>query len=241
MISIVIPTLNEEAVIGATITALKSGLSHPHEIIVSDGGSNDRTVMIARETADRVIVHEGPERQTIAAGRNAGAKAAQGEFLVFFDADCVISEPDRFFTRAFRHFEQNHALVGLTAYLRVFNKDETTGDRFFGWLRNFAALIGNNVTHRGDSPGGEFQMVRRDAFWKIGGYREELVTCEDRDLFRRLARVGRTKSDAGLTVYHTGRRPHTLGWPYLIGLFLVNTLSFRLRGRALSKEWTPVR
>jgi glycosyltransferase involved in cell wall biosynthesis len=241
MISIIIPTLNEQNVIAATIVALKSKLNYPCEIIISDGGSTDETVQAARQHADRVIVHQQSERQTISGGRNAGAKASRGEFLVFFDADCVIPDPNNFFARALRQFERDNELVGLTGYLRVFPENETMADRFVGWILNFGARIGNNLFHTGDAPGGEFQMVRADAFWKIGGYRENLVTCEDRDLFRRLARIGRTKTDAELVVYHTGRRPHAVGWPYLIGLFVVNTVAFRIRGRPLSKEWTPVR
>ena len=84
-------------------------------------------------------------------------------------------------------------------------------------------------------------MVRREAFAAIGGYREDLVTREDRDLFIRLAKIGRTMSDPDLVVFHSGRRAHALGWPRLIGLFLLNTIFFHLRGRMLSKEWKPVR
>jgi hypothetical protein len=67
------------------------------------------------------------------------------------------------------------------------------------------------------------------------------VTCEDRELFARLARVGRVRSDPTLTVFHTGRRAHNVGWLRLIAIFLANTLSFRLRGKAFSKEWSVER
>ena len=101
--------------------------------------------------------------------------------------------------------------------------------------------IRNNVCHKGDAPGGEFQMVRARAFHSLGGYREDLVTCEDRDLFARLAGLGRVRSDPQLTVFHTGRRAHNIGWPRLILVFFVNRISFRLRGKAFSKEWTVER
>lgn len=241
MISIIIPTLEEAKVIGQTIARLKKELTLPHEIIVSDGGSTDDTAAIARGVADSVVVHDGVTRQTIAQGRNDGARLARGDFLVFIDADCVIPEPDRFFERALAQFAADEHMVALTVNLCVFPGTETLGDRLIVPLRNKAVRFVNNTLRRGECAGGEFQMVRRAAFETVGGYRAELVTCEDRDLFMRLAKIGRTKSDGALTVYHSGRRPHIEGWPRLIARFFVNSISFSLRGRPVTKEWKPVR
>ena len=93
MISIVIPTLNEERRIGQTLQRLRDTLVGDFEIIVSDGGSKDKTADIARALADKVIVHSGLDRQTIAGGRNAGAKVAAGEYITFLDADVTIPNP----------------------------------------------------------------------------------------------------------------------------------------------------
>jgi glycosyltransferase involved in cell wall biosynthesis len=73
-------------------------LTHQHELIVSDGGSSDGTVELAGKYAAAVMVFSGSGRQTIAQGRNDGAKTACGDFFIFLDADCVIPEPDRFFS-----------------------------------------------------------------------------------------------------------------------------------------------
>ena len=186
-------------------------------------------------------MHDAPERQTIAQGRNAGAAAARGEFLVFLDADCSLENPETFFREAVAHFAADPNLVGLTARLRVHPAEETLADKLVFGLTNAITRFGNNVRGTGEAQGGEFQMVRADVFRSLGGYREDLVTCEDRDLFRRLARVGRVYSDPSLTVFHTGRRAHNVGWPRLILTFLANTISFRLRGKSFSKEWTVER
>ena len=98
-LSIIVVTLNEESVIKDTITSLKS-LTIPHEIIVSDGKSTDKTAEIAKQYADKVVVYSGIPRQTIAMGRNDGAAAATGEFLVFLDADSRILHTDEFFNEA---------------------------------------------------------------------------------------------------------------------------------------------
>ena len=241
MISIIIPTLEEEKAIGETLRALKSQLTLPHEIIISDGGSTDRTVEIARPLSDKVIVYAQPPRQTIAQGRNDGAKAARGDFFVFLDADCTVPEPDHFFRSAIAQFEADKELVGLTSHLRFTPGTETLIDKLFLGFENLAIRLKNNLLGLGDSAGGEFQMVRASAFTAIGGYRADLVTCEDRDLFSRLSRIGKTRFDHQLTVFHPGRRVHQVGWPRLIFLFVVNTLSFRFLAEFGSKTWSLIR
>jgi len=82
-LSIVIPTLNEAAVIGATLAALAPLRARGHEVLVADGGSEDGTRDIAARLADRVIeAARGRARQM-----NAGAAAATGDALLFLHAD----------------------------------------------------------------------------------------------------------------------------------------------------------
>lgn len=241
MISIIIPTLQEEKAIRGTLCSLKEELSLPHEIIVSDGGSSDRTVELARPLVDKVVVYQGATRQTIAQGRNDGAKVARGEFLLFLDADCAMPQPDDFLARALSHFQADTNLVALTGNVRVFPDKATLRDRIVFGAMNFAARVQCNVLGGGGCVGGEFQMVRKSAFDAIGGYREDLVTLEDRDLFLRLSRNGRKYFDPALTIFHTGRRAHIEGWPRLIVRVLLNLLLFQACGRVRSTEWRPVR
>jgi rSAM/selenodomain-associated transferase 2 len=82
-LSIVIPALNEAQVIGASLASLAPLRARGHEVIVADGGSEDRTREIAAQLADRVVVaSRGRARQM-----NAGAAAANGDALVFLHAD----------------------------------------------------------------------------------------------------------------------------------------------------------
>jgi glycosyltransferase involved in cell wall biosynthesis len=240
MISIIIPTLNEAKIIESTLRTLAATLTMPHEVIVSDGGSSDQTAELAARYANTVVVFSGQRRQTIGEGRNDGAKAAAGEFLVFLDADCVIPEPDRFFTQALAHFERNPGLVGLTAYLRVFPADETLGDKLVSGVANLGLWVANNILKRGASFG-EFQMIRREAFARLGGFRADLIAFEDADMFRRLSRIGRTMIAPKLRVLHSGRRGHRVGQPRLIATWLVNLVFVAIRGRPFSKEWKPIR
>lgn len=241
MFSIIIPTYNEEKIIEATLGAVAATLTLPHEIIISDGGSTDRTVALAAPYAAAVVVHSGSSRQTIARGRNDGAKAAApGDFYIFLDADCTIPEPDRFFARALSRFEEDPKLVALTAPLRVIASSETLGDKIVHGLANVTLRVSNNLFNRGHS-WGEFQMIRQDAFIRLGGFREDLVTTEDADMFRRLSKIGRTRLDPQLRVLHSGRRSHQVGWPRLIFMWLVNSIFFSICNRSFTKEWTVIR
>ena len=240
MISIIIPTLNEAKIIESTLRTLAATLTLPHEVIVSDGGSSDRTAELAARYANTVVVYSGAGRQTIGEGRNDGAKVAAGDFLVFLDADCVVPEPDRFFAQALAHFDRDPRLVGLTAYLRVFPADETFGDKLVSGVANLGLRVANNILRRGASFG-EFQMIRREAFACLGGFRADLIAFEDTDMFRRLSWIGRTMIAPQLRVLHSGRRGHQVGHPQLIAMWLVNLVSVAFRDRTFSKEWTPIR
>jgi len=240
MISIVYPTLNEESVIGDSLRAMRAKFTLPHELIVSDGHSTDKTVEIAKSLADIVVEHNTPERQNIAQGRNAGAKAAHGEFLVFMDADSRIPDPDAFFTRALAHFEKDPRLTALAVRLKVWPKDETFADKVIFGIMMFNLRLMNNVFHIGESPG-EFQMMRKSVFDRLHGFDEHLVTREDSDMFLRLSKAGHTYYDTHLTVYHSGRRAHKLGWPHLLWVWMTNVVWVALFHRAKTKEWKVIR
>ncbi|MDE2188181.1 MAG: glycosyltransferase [Patescibacteria group bacterium] len=241
MISIIIPTKNEGKIIEATLNNFKKNFSLPHEIIISDSNSSDNTLEIAGRLADKVVTADPAIKQNIAVGRNAGAAAAQGDFLVFFDADCSVKNPDNFFTIATDDFKKNPRLVALTGWLRVLPEHETFADKAVFILQNIWMMFVNDVLRIGTSPGGEFQMIRTDVFRKLGGYNERLVASEDVELFGRLAKEGRVRLDHRLKVFHTGRRAHQVGWPKLLSLWFMNTVSMMTRGEAYTKEWREVR
>lgn len=86
--SVIIPAYQAEGTVGSCVRALNAQTvpRDHYEIIVVDDGSTDRTASVARQAgADRVLTipHGGPS-----AARNAGVEAAQGEIVLFTDADC---------------------------------------------------------------------------------------------------------------------------------------------------------
>lgn len=87
-LSIIVPVLNEAAVIGETLRSLAPFRAHGHEVIVADGGSEDATRELAAPLADQVLqAPRGRARQM-----NAGAAAASGDALVFLHADTRLPE-----------------------------------------------------------------------------------------------------------------------------------------------------
>ncbi|MFA6552017.1 MAG: glycosyltransferase [Candidatus Paceibacterota bacterium] len=239
MISFIVPTLNEESVIERIIKCL-SGYSGDKEIIVSDGRSSDKTVEIAKRLGAKVVIEEGTKVRNIASGRNWGAKHASGDFLVFIDADVFIPDINRFFSKALKIFEVRKKLVAMTVKIKVFPKMATLPDKMvFGYM-NFFHFMVNNVFCYGVSPG-EFQMMRRQVFDKVGGFNERLAASEDYDMFMRISKIGRTRFEKELTVYHTGRRAHTIGWPRLLTKWFLNSFYMFFFDRSFDYKWREIR
>ena len=91
MISFIVPAYNEELELASTIASIRaaaSGVTQPYEIIVVDDASTDATAKLAAQAGARVI---SINRRQIAASRNAGARAAEGDYLFFVDADTRIN------------------------------------------------------------------------------------------------------------------------------------------------------
>lgn len=239
MLSFIIPALNERQTIEQTLRCL-SAYSGAHEIIVSDGNSTDGTVEICRRFADRVVVHEEPHRQTIAEARNVGAAAARGDYLVFVDADVLVPDIDDFFRIAHAVFDADDRVVALTGKYRVVPEKATAADKYVFTMLGVQFQVQNNLLGLGGA-GGEFQMIRAEAFRGVGGFDESLAAAEDMDLFRRLSRIGRTRFERRLTVYHTGRRAHAVGWRTLLWQWFSNSVSVFAFRRSASKEWTVIR
>ncbi len=171
-ISFVIPTLSEEQFLEKTLANLNN-LSIPHEIILTDGGSKDRTLEIARRYTNKIVVWGESRRQTFGEAKNAGAALATGEFLVFIDADVIIPSPQAFFEEFLRVFNANPKLLASTVPLKPLAENRSLADAFFCAPLNWFYVISNNLFHSGNSSG-EFQMIRRSAFEKIGGFVEGL-------------------------------------------------------------------
>ncbi len=239
LISIIFPTLNEEKMIARVVGAFSS-MKMPHEIIISDGGSKDKTVEIAQSLGAKAFVHDGSYRQTIAAGRNVGGVNAKGDILVFLDADVLVENPDHFFNEVVSYFDAHPETVAVSPALKVLPEYAAGADRLVMRGVNISYKAMTNALRMPSAPG-ECQIMRKSAFDKIGGYNAKLVACEDLDLFKRLGQIGKIRFLGHIFVSHTCRRAHKTGWPKLLSTWFINAASFNLRGSVISKEWKPIR
>lgn len=212
------------------------------ELIVSDGGSTDATLSIAERYATTIVVHDGKERQTIAGGRNAGAHMARGQVIVFINGDTVPANLDRF-TACVLDFAVRQGRYArasaLACPVRFRQGEERLPDILFH-------LFYNSYVHalsmlRIGAGRGECQVVRRDVFERVGGYRSELVAGEDFDLFARIGVRARVRFAPELLVYESPRRFRKFGYFRVLFTWTINALSVLIRGRSSSDEWEPVR
>jgi rSAM/selenodomain-associated transferase 2 len=171
-LTIILPVLDEAAIIVAALQALKPLRGRGAEVIVVDGGSRDGTAKLAQPLADHVIA--APRGR--GAPLNAGAALGSGDALLFLHADTALPpDADRLIGdslsgRAWGRFDLRiagrHRLLGVVA-------------RMINWR--------SRVT--GIATGDQAIFVSREAFSAVGGF-PDLPLMEDIAMSRRLKRLG---------------------------------------------------
>jgi glycosyltransferase involved in cell wall biosynthesis len=243
-VSVIIPTLDEVKRIGSLLETFTPALRQRFEleVVVSDGGSTDGTLDIARRLADRVVVHPGPEPQNIAAGRNAGAAAARGNTLLFFNADVRFPEdPEGFLADLIAAAEHGAA----TCRVGVHPDEATFADRLVLGTCN-VLFFGLNLVGGGMGRG-ECHAVRRDVFAAVGGYNEAYAAGEDFDLYHRIAQRARERGEGRIrflwrwTLFEDPRRYRKVGYARTMWDWFRNSFCVAFLGRSYSDSWEPVR
>jgi len=179
MISFVVPAYNEEALIGRTLEAINRAAQccdEPYEIVVADDASTDGTSGVAEANGARVI--RVINRQ-IAGTRNAGAREARGDKLVFVDADTVVNAD---VVRAAIDAMNCGAVGGGSAV------------SFDGRVPPYAKVMQPTLVKLFRATGiacGCFLFCTRRAFEAVGGFDEELFASEEIWMSQGLKRQGR--------------------------------------------------
>jgi len=181
VISVVIPALDEEASLPATVRSCRE--AGECEVIVADGGSRDLTVEVARRLADRVVAaSSGRARQM-----NAGAGVARGDILLFLHADTLLP-PGALDAVAGALRDRN---VAGGAFRVALLPSPGAG----AYVRAMLALTGRMITLRSSltrsRTGDQAIFLRAETFRNVGGY-PEIPLMEDVELSRAMRRKGRT-------------------------------------------------
>ncbi|MGO9453488.1 MAG: TIGR04283 family arsenosugar biosynthesis glycosyltransferase [Candidatus Binataceae bacterium] len=173
-LSVIVPMLNEERTIAATLAAIRDG-APGSEILAVDGGSSDASIAAASSLATRVIMCErGRARQM-----NAGAAAASGHMLAFVHADTIVPKS---FARDIERALSDPAVVGGRFDVEL--DDSALPYQLIGMLITIRSRISRTGT------GDQAIFVRHDVFDRLGGF-PDLELCEDLDFARKLKRAGK--------------------------------------------------
>ena len=203
-LAFVIPALNERDSIGRTLDSIRAHAADlVGEVLVVDNGSSDGTGDVAISHGARVLNHPSG---TIAAVRNAGARACRGSILVFLDADVSLTQA----------WEDN-----ISGCLDLLQREPSTvsGSRcapvdensflnrfWFSRLHSTRAQSYINSGH---------MIVTRELFDSLGGFDEDRETAEDHDLCTRvIAFGGNVRSWPSLHVVHHGYPVSVRGFLY---------------------------
>ena len=195
-ITVILPAFNEEKLIASALKAVGSALDAftaagwQSEVIVCDNASTDETATIARRSGARVIFE--PVNQ-IARARNRGAAAADGDWLMFVDAD---SFPTRALFERVRETIANGKIAGGGALVTL------VGIRGFPWL---IAQFWNGLSYMARWMAGSFIFCETALFRELGGFNEALYASEEIDFSRRIKRWARRNR----------RQIKIIGWPRL--------------------------
>jgi glycosyltransferase involved in cell wall biosynthesis len=240
LISVIIPTLNEEKLLPRLLDQLSDQnlkSKYEFEIIVSDGGSKDKTLEIAKNYTDKIVVYQEKRRQKISEGKNAGFKISMGEILVFICADCRIENPEMFFDYVSNF--KNSKYLAATFWFDVFPEEKKWSDyifhTFFNWLIKLLNYVGNGMGR------GECQVIKREVFEKVGGYNEELTAGEDYDLYTRIRKLGKIDVNFKIKIFESPRRYRKYGYIKILLMWFRNSLRVFNILKTQVEEWKEVR
>lgn len=218
--SVVIPAFNAAATLARAIESVRAQTWPAHEIIVVDDGSSDATASVAESFGHAVTLIRQPN-SGVAAARNAGARAATGDWLAFLDADDWYY-PDRlrlhaewiaedvaldFLTGDYEYRDETDTLLGTSmaqhaAGRMMLNKAQGKPCVVMDRPDEIEAFVAD---HFGDT---HTLSVPRRTFVELGGYPAGFRVCEDVHLLVRLVarsrRVGVICQSLGVYVIHGG-------------------------------------
>ena len=172
VVTVVVPTRNNERTLEACLRSVREQTHHPVELVVVDNHSDDATPQIAARHAD-VVLTRGPERS---AQRNAGVAAGTGQWVLWLDSDMVLP-PDAIDVALRTADETGSGALALP--------ERTIGSGF--WTRCRAL---ERECYLDDASLHNPRLLRRDLLTRDGGFRLDMSGPEDADLRLRLLSDG---------------------------------------------------
>jgi len=222
-LSIIIPTFNEERYLRPTLESLAEQTYQKFEVIVKDGLSTDNTVKIAEEFVDLVI---STKDISIGDARNQGVKHANGEVLIFLDADTLLSKNALHLVA--EDFTYHNIALLLPKYgpkeedTKLLSRTKKELSRFLIGFENFWRMYVDNFC------GGMFMPVDSSTFKRIGGFDKRIRCCEDIEISYRLRKTGNVLIDYRVKAYFSIRRFVLSGYIKTLRNYGLNALRMHL-------------
>jgi hypothetical protein len=192
-VSVVVPALDEADRLPGLLDCLERQTLRPIEVVIADAGSSDGTAEVARSRGARVVAGGRP-----AAGRNAGARAASGDLILFLDADS--RPPEGFIEMAVSEFVRRGLCVAGAPVEPIERRPDYVA------ACRAARLYLRAVQHVAPHAAGSCILVRRDVHERIGGFDETLALAEDHDYVRRASKCGTFRIFRGVSIPVSMRR-----------------------------------
>lgn len=177
MLSVIIPTLNEEEYLPILLTEIGKQNFKDYEIIVADGNSRDKTVEIAKGFGCKIVRGGLPAK-----ARNEGARAASGDIFLFLDADNIYLPPG-FLKKLLEEFEKRKLDV---ASFPIYPKGNFFDYLAYGAYNKFVWL-----TQKFSPYATNAVLARQEIHREIGGFDEEIKIGEDHVYAKRASKVGK--------------------------------------------------
>ncbi len=196
MISIIIPTLNEEKYISKLLNSIKKQSYSDYEIIISDAGSTDKTLELVADFTKKIVVSEKikhPSHQ-----RNEGAKIAKGKYLLFLDADSVI--PNNFILNSINEFKKRDLDCG-GFYLKFDSKKIIY--KFYNLTYNFFCSV---FQYFKPLCVGAAIISSKECHDKVNGFDETILIGEDHDYANRIRKISKFRMIRSNYFYFSPRR-----------------------------------
>lgn len=175
MLSIIIPTLNEEEYLPLLLQEIKKQNFKELEIIVADADSQDKTIEIAQKFNCRIVKGGLPAK-----GRNKGAEVAQGDIFLFTDADNFFF-PVNFLKTLLKNFQERD--LGSASF-PIYSKGNLIDFIIYAIYNNFVNLT--QIPYATNSI-----LVKKEIFEKTGGFDEEIKIGEDHCFVKKAAKFGK--------------------------------------------------
>jgi len=222
MISIIIPTYNEEKYLPKLLKSIKKQSYKKYDIIVSDNNSKDKTKLIAKKFGCKIVKGGYPGK-----ARNNGAKIAKYD-LLFLDADNIIKDKD--FLMNFKNKINKNKLDVATCKVLPDSKKFSPNvyyflknylNKYFGYIRKHAS--------------GQCIFIKKKLFKKINGYDESLLLAEEHDLVQRASKYGKFHFFLNIHIHNSARTIEKEG---LLKILIKSGYSelYRLFGKKIKKK-----